>query len=81
MIYELKPQFESVKSYYRKATVAIEGNKKTLISYDTKVCTIEGNNVKIDGFYSATTLRHIKEFLKQEGFKATTKNQLYNDYM
>ena len=33
------------------------------------------------GLYSVTTLRHIKEFLKQNGFKAETKAQIAKDYM
>ena len=30
--------------------------------------------------YSQTTLRHIKEFLKQNGFKADSKKQIMEDY-
>ena len=30
--------------------------------------------------HSATTLRHVKEFLRQEGFTADTKGQILRDY-
>ena len=36
---------------------------------------------EVYGTYSATTLRHIKEFLKQNGFKADSKSQIEKDYL
>ena len=76
--YELTPRFASVKSFYSKAHVKeFNNNGKDcfkLYSYNTLVCVIEkdvdtGNDklyrLDCDGLYSATTLRHCKEFIKQ----------------
>ena len=64
--YALNPKYENVKSYYRKALV-IEwsDNSITLKSYDIEVCTIAAGKFWIEDTYSRTTLRHIKEFLRQ----------------
>ena len=77
---ELIPRHDSRKSFYNKAKIKTEDNKLILISYKTEVCIIENNKPFIKGFYSVTTLRHIKEFLKQNGFKAENKNQILKDY-
>jgi len=81
---ELKTQYDNRKSFYNKASVRFEGNKLILTSYKTDVAYIENNDgiIKaiVKGAYSPTTLRHIKEFLKQNGFKANDKTQILNDY-
>lgn len=65
-IYELNPQYENVKSYYRKAFVIKETDGSiSLQSYNTIVCTIAVGKIYIKDTYSKTTLRHIKEFLRQ----------------
>lgn len=69
---ELKALFDSRKSFYNKATVEIVGNNRTLISYETEICTIYGDN-EIELLCSTdnltqTTLRHLREFLKQNQF-------------
>ena len=78
--YNLECQFDTHKSFYGKAVVVVvEGVSKTLYSYDTKVAEITYSGektLKIFGFYSSTTLRHIKEFTQQEGFPAMNKKQL-----
>lgn len=51
-----------------------------LESYGTDVAYVQGGKAHVGGGYSTTTLRHIKEFLKQEGFKAETKAQILRDY-
>lgn len=79
--YELKPIYSREKSFYRKAIVEIEGDKKTLYSYNTKVAVIENGNAIVFDTYSPTTLRHIKEFLKQNCFEAESKKQIEKDYM
>lgn len=71
--YELKPVYDGRKSFYGKALVEHEGDFITLYSYGTPV-------VKVDAVgdwgkpmfrllekwdYSATTLRHVREFLRQ----------------
>lgn len=78
--YELMPRYDSRKSFYGKALVIEKGTAKTLRSYSTNVATIENGKAKVYDIYSQTTLRHIKEFLKQNGFKAETLNQIWRDY-
>lgn len=75
-IFELTPICDKAKSFYNKAEVKefTVDNKKELqlYSYNTLVCTIKNSekielNKNIDEslLFSQTTLRHIKEFLKQ----------------
>ena len=90
--YELEPQFDSRQSFYRKAFVSIDqdaaGNPVSkLSSYDTHVASIliDSHELKYVSLFprwdsSATTLRHVKEFLRQNGFKAETKAQIKADY-
>jgi len=80
MTYELKTNTYSRKSFYGKARVETDSNETNLISYSTKVATIKGGKVTVHGTYSPTTLRHIKEFLIQNGFKADSKGQIIKDY-
>ena len=82
--YHLKPEYDSHKSFYGKAIVEVSGGwgqNATLYSYDTPVVMVgyatdgEGNSefcayLTPDWDYSATTLRHVKEFLRQYGFGA-----------
>lgn len=86
---ELIPQYDTAKSFYGKAIISLENTGEytlysTLYSYGTRVCSIclhEGViTARVYGTYSPTTLRHIKEFLKQNGFKAETKKQILSDY-
>ena len=79
--FELIAKFDSRKSFYGKAKVITNNNIVQLRSYNTVVTEIKNEKVKIFGTYSPTTLRHIKEFLKQNNFKADTKKQIENDYM
>ena len=83
MEYELIPQFDSRKSFYKKAMVKTEDNQKTLYSFDAKVCIInlDLKTAQIISLFSETTTRHIKEFLKQNGFKVEDTNQLRKDYI
>ena len=69
-IRELECVFESQKQFYNKARVITENGSKFLISYDTRM--IENNGVELifkedSNLYSNTTLRHIREYLKQIG--------------
>lgn len=82
-IMELCPYYDSAKSFYGKAKVIEIENDVFLISYDTIVAFFNRDTkvAKVIGTYSATTLRHIKEFLKQSGFKAETKKQIEKDYI
>lgn len=81
--YELTARYDSRKAFYGKATVKVDplDGSIHLVSYSTRVATItKDNELKIYGFYSATTLRHIKEFAAQHGFGYMTKNEL-RDYL
>ena len=77
---ELKPIFSNQKSFYNKATIIIEEGAVKLQSYSTIVAEIRNGKAKIFGWYSATTTRHIKEFLQQNGFTVGTKAQLEKLY-
>ena len=82
-IMELCPYYDSAKSFYGKAKVIEIENDVFLMSYDMIVAFFNRDTkvAKVIDTYSATTLRHIKEFLKQSGFKAETKKQIEKDYM
>lgn len=80
MMTELSPVFDTRKSFYKKAYVLTENDKIILISYSTRVAEIENRKAKIFGTYSPTTLRHIKDFLYQNGFKIGTKKELLEWY-
>lgn len=76
----LTPEYDSRKSFYGKAVVRDEDGKKILRSYNTDVACIENGKPVVYGLYSDTTTRHIKEFLKQNGFKAENGKQILADY-
>lgn len=80
---ELCPYYDSAQSFYGKAKVIEIENDVFLVSYDTIVAFYnrETKIAEVVDTYSATTLRHIKEFLRQSGFKAETKKQIERDYM
>lgn len=80
---ELCPYYDSAQSFYGKAKVIEIENDVFLMSYDTIVAFYNRDTkvAKVIDTYSATTLRHIKEFLKQSGFKAETKKQIEKDYI
>lgn len=82
-IMELCPYYDSAQSFYGKAKVIEIENDVFLVSYDTIVAFYnrETKIAEVVDTYSATTLRHIKEFLKQSGFKAENKKQIEHDYM
>ena len=80
--YELHPSYDSRQSFYGKARVDTgdKGDKNKLYSYDTLVAEMIDGKPVVYGTYSATTLRHIKDWLKQNGFKAENKAQILRDY-
>lgn len=80
---QLAPFHDSRKSFYGKATVEHEGDSDVLYSYNTRVAEVNNSTrtAKVHGTYSPTTLRHIKEFLKQHGYRADSKSQIEKDYM
>jgi len=73
---ELEAIYDKCKSFYRKAII----DKDKLYSYGTLAMEIIDYQPIIYNMQSQTTLRHIKEFLKQRGFKAESKKQIEKDY-
>lgn len=65
---ELKAIFDNRQSFYKKAHVGKYNNCIYLKSYNTIVSCIFQNQLRIYGYYSTTTARHIREFAKQNGF-------------
>lgn len=81
MTYDLDTRHDSRKSFYGKAVVSTnEHGDLILTSYSTQVAVIADGRAVVRGTYSATTLRHIKEFLKQNGFQADTAAQIMSYY-
>lgn len=79
--YYLDTKYDSRKSFYNKASVSDDTND--LYSYGVHVMTIKDGRPIIvcrEDQLSQTTLRHIKEFLKQKGFPAISKQQIIKDY-
>lgn len=77
--YLLETVYDSRKSFYRKATVYIFANgTRVLESYDSIVALVKGNELQVFGNWdvSPTTLRHVKEFAKQQHFYVETKKDL-----
>jgi hypothetical protein len=80
IIKNLEPVLDSRKSFYGKAKVIIEDGVVKLQSYNTIVAEIDGAGARVQGTYSATTLRHIKDFLYQHGFEVGTKKEIEARY-
>ena len=80
MSYELIPIYDHHKSFYGKAIVSSRYNKIYLHSYGTLVATIYEGRLIVYGTYSATTLRHIKEFIRQHGFPCGSKSFIEETY-
>ena len=77
----LETIYDSRNSFYGKAKVEVLENRINLYSYETLVAYIEnGATPYVNGDYNQTTLRHIKEFLLQNGFVAINKKQIMADY-
>lgn len=75
-MFELQPLYDGRKSFYGKAYVERYGTRLVLKSYGTVVATVEPVSAPDAGdetyevrigmkYLSATTLRHVKEFLAQ----------------
>ncbi len=80
----LEPRYDSRKSFYNKAHVVDDSDgSQILYSYDTPVCKINSRGeVELLAQWdsSQTTLRHVKEFLQQNGFKVGSKSQIASMY-
>lgn len=69
--YELTPVYDVRSSFYSKAYIEQYIDKKTLFSYGQEVLSVNNKGEVIDfpmdeSKLTHTTLRHIREFLKQE---------------
>ena len=81
--YELSPQHDARKSFYGKAHVVTDDDgTQILYSYNTPVIELKDGKVKLLPMWdsSQTTLRHVKEFLKQNGFSAGSKGEIARLY-
>lgn len=71
---ELQARYDSRKDFYKKAFTGVYywSNKHRpalyLKSYDTIVACIFENQLRVYGWYSQTTARHIREFARQNDF-------------
>ena len=78
--YELMPQYDARKSFYRRARVRVDDDgNRFLISYETPVMWWDAKTQILhrlwDG-WSSTTGRHIKEFSRQmAGCAVVTKKE------
>ena len=100
MTYELKPIHTNQKSFYGKAMVTVSyyynGAVTSLVleSYGTEVAMVRIDKCgmayvrRLWSGYSATTMRHVNEFIMQEGFpklsarawRAMQLGKFYNPY-
>lgn len=68
----------SQKSHNGKAKVTVHDNgTKTLVSYRTEVASLdpETRTFTLNDYYSATTARHIRDFLNSEGVRQWNMNK------
>jgi len=65
-----------------KARVTTNGTKRILYSYDTKVAEYDTKTkeIKVFGYHSLTTGRHINEFFKMFGLPSMTKKELFKRF-
>ena len=72
---KLSCRYDSAKSFYGKAKVIYEDDGSlALKSYSTIVMRIiKGQPIRTWGGYSSTTMRHVNEFMRQNGFGAGNK--------
>ena len=84
-LYDLEPQYDRRKSFYGKAKVySDDAGHLLLMSYSTIVAEITDGiatedgrpTVKVNGWYSQTTSRHINDFLYQHGFDTMSKKEM-----
>lgn len=84
-LYDLEPQYDRRKSFYGKAKVySDDAGHLLLMSYATIVAEITDGiatedgrpTVKVNGWYSQTTSRHINDFLYQHGFDTMSKKEM-----
>ena len=76
----LQSIYDARKSFYKKAVVHKTAASDVLESYHTRICElyVNGELWIFDAFYSMTTMRHVKEFLKQHNVRIEKLLQEYN---
>ena len=74
----LEPKFDSAKSFYNKAMTDESDSK--LYSYGTLVAEVVDDKPVIYNAQSHTTVRHIKEFLRQKGFEDSVIVKAIKDF-
>lgn len=82
-IYDLDCRFDSHKSFYGKAQIAVaDDGTETLYSYNTPVIKKRGNKITLGDYAlcSNTTLRHCKEALRQWGYGPMSKKEIANTF-
>ena len=78
----LETVLDKRKSFGNKAMVLkFDDGSKVLQSYTTEVARVANGQAKVYGAFSNTTLRHIKDFLYQEGFGVNTKEEIQSKFM
>lgn len=76
---ELQSRYDSRQDFYKKAYTGEYLNCLYLKSYNTIVACIWQNQLRIYGWFSQTTARHIREFAKQNDFwDNITKQDMMN---
>ena len=77
----LEALYDRHNSFYKKAKVLFEESGKIILrSYNTNVAYIENGDLFVEGLYSATTTRHIKEFMTQYGFDYKNASDIMKRY-
>jgi len=76
----LQTKYDSRKSFCNKAEVETAKSGLKLYSYNTFVAEIENGVAKVYNLQSTTTVRHVKEFLLQNGYDAESKKQIERNY-
>lgn len=72
----LEPQYSTRKSFYGKANV---NDDNTLVSYGTPIMKIEDGKIQMlcrPEHLTQTTLRHIREFMQQNGMEPIAKRDI-----
>ena len=79
----LEPKYDLRKSFYNKAETREENGETILSSYGVDVAKIKDGKATLlpKWDFSQTTVRHVKEFLRQNGFKADGRVQIAKDYV
>jgi hypothetical protein len=69
---------KSFKSHVNEYTTEDGTKYSDLISYETRVAYYNHNEnfISVHGYFSATTAKHINEFLEYYGFEKLTKKQM-----